>query len=277
MVTTFFLSPVMLTWLLLSFTPAAFSAKIYLCGDSTMAKSPNNVIQGPFMAFQHIRSSVPNLFIGWGEKIQPFVNIPIVNKAIGGRSARSYTVEGRFKAVAELVTAGDIVVIEFGHNDGGSLSKNDNGRTDCPGAGSETCKSTYNGKAVTVKTFQAYLTEAGNLFAAKGAKVVFSSMTPNNIWEGGSGAYTASRFTDSANAAAKAVGKGSTFVDHGLYTAKAYKALGATKVNAMYPQDHTHTNDAGAKVVAEAFAKAVLSAKDANLLQYMKSQEAGTY
>lgn len=165
------------------------------------------------------------------------------------------------------------MIIEFGHNDGGSLSKADNGRTVCAGAGSETCKSTFKGQAVVVKTFPAYLTEAGKAFAAKGAKVIFSSMTPNNIWEGGSGAYTPSRFTEYANQSAIAVGQGSTFVDHGLYTAKAYKALGAAKVNAVYPQDHTHTNDAGAKIVAEAFVKAVLCAQDPNLMPYMKSQE----
>lgn len=99
-------------------------------------------------------------------------------------------------------------------------------------------------------------------------------MTPNNIWEGGVGTYTAGRFSEYAKASAKAVGQGSTFVDHGLYTAKAYQALGAAKVNALYPVDHTHTNDAGAVVVAEAFAKAVLCAQDPNLLPFMKSHTA---
>jgi rhamnogalacturonan acetylesterase len=199
------------------------------------------------------------------------MDLAVINKAIGGRSARSYTVEGRFKAIAEVITSGDIVVIEFGHNDGGSLST-DNGRTDCPGAGAQTCQSKYKGETLTVKTFPTYLTDAGNMFAAKGAKVVFSSMTPNNIWESGSGAYTSSRFTDYAKACAAAVGKGATFVDHGTYVAKAYKSLGKAKVDAMYPQDHTHTDDKGAQVVAEAFVKAVLCAKDANLADHVKSK-----
>jgi hypothetical protein len=45
MVTTLFWPTTSLTWLLLFFAPAALSAKIYLAGDSTMAKG-NGVIQG---------------------------------------------------------------------------------------------------------------------------------------------------------------------------------------------------------------------------------------
>jgi rhamnogalacturonan acetylesterase len=79
---------------------AARAPTLYLCGDSTMAKG-NGVIDG------------------WGQYINKYVNIGVVNKAIGGRSARSYWNEGRFQEVANLVKSGDIVVIEFGHNDGG--------------------------------------------------------------------------------------------------------------------------------------------------------------
>ena len=37
------------------------------------------------------------------------------------------------------------MIIVFGHNDGGSLSTSDNGRTDCSGTGSETCSTVYDG------------------------------------------------------------------------------------------------------------------------------------
>jgi lysophospholipase L1-like esterase len=43
-----------------------------------------------------------------------------VNDAIAGRSARSYTREGRFNNIAGVLKAGDWVIIEFGHNDGGA-------------------------------------------------------------------------------------------------------------------------------------------------------------
>jgi rhamnogalacturonan acetylesterase len=102
------------------------ASKVYLCGDSTMTRNSGNIQ-------------------GWGEYLQyslPSTNFVVVNKAIGGRSARSFTREGRFDEVVGLLQPGDWVVIEFGHNDGGSLS-NDNGRSDCFGDGTETCKTVY--------------------------------------------------------------------------------------------------------------------------------------
>jgi rhamnogalacturonan acetylesterase len=182
-----------------------------------------------------------------------------VNKALGGRSARSYTVEGRFQTLIDTVQPNDIVIIEFGHNDGGSLSK-DNGRTACPGAGSETCKSTYNGQQVTVLTYPAYLTNAGKALIAKGAKVIVSSPTPNNPWEGGSFSYAPGRFTTYSKAVAEALGENAMFVDHGSYTASIFKTLGKAKVDAMFPNDHTHTSPQGADTVSGAFVKAVLCA-----------------
>lgn len=91
------------------------------------------------------------------------MSIPVANHAIAGRSARSYTREGRFDNIAAQVRAGDWVVIEFGHNDGGSLSSSDNGRTDCPGSGSETCQTTYNGVSETVHTFKFVLPHPAKL------------------------------------------------------------------------------------------------------------------
>lgn len=73
---------------------------------------------------------------GWGQYLQysfSTTSAVVENHAIAGRSARSYTREGRFAALAALVKPGDWVVIEFGHNDGGSPlpPSQDNGRSDC--------------------------------------------------------------------------------------------------------------------------------------------------
>ncbi len=60
------------------------------------------------------------------------MSLTVVNRAIAGRSARSYTDEGRFTTLINTVKSGDFVVIEFGHNDGQSGSV-DNGRQDAFG------------------------------------------------------------------------------------------------------------------------------------------------
>lgn len=180
----------------------------------------------------------------------------MTNKAIAGRSARSYTNEGRFTELVNLVQRDDIVIIEFGHNDGGSPnSASDNGRSDCPGTGNEVCRSGKTGE--TVYTFNRYVEDATRKLIAKGARVIVSSQTPNNQWEGGSYNGAASRFVGYAASAAKNVGTGASYVDHFAAVGAMFLKLGSAKTNALYPTDHTHTSPAGADLVAQAFVQAV--------------------
>ncbi|KAI1338143.1 SGNH hydrolase-type esterase domain-containing protein [Xylariaceae sp. FL0016] len=220
---------------------SAAAVAVYLAGDSTMAKNGGG--SGTDGWGQYLQYSLPSSHV-------------VSNKAIGGRSARSYTREGRFQAIAEVVKAGDWVVIEFGHNDGGSLGANDNGRTDCFGDGAQTCSTTYNGASETVLTYPAYYENAARLFLDKGAKVIMSSPTPNNICESGSCSWGPYRFDYYAWLAAKQVGgtaAGVYFVPHGQYASQAMISLGAATVNAHYPNDHTHTDPYMANVMAGSF------------------------
>ena len=110
-------------------TATAANPTIYLAGDSTMTAAGNN-----------------DGTAGWGVFLGNFTSLAVFNDAIAGRSARSFTREGRFTAMATRVKAGDFVVVEFGHNDGGSLTPTDNGRTDCSPVNNNyatTCSTTY--------------------------------------------------------------------------------------------------------------------------------------
>ncbi|KAJ7061464.1 SGNH hydrolase-type esterase domain-containing protein [Mycena amicta] len=220
---------------------ASAAATVYLAGDSTMAPNGNNDGTN-----------------GWGKFLPDYESLTVVNNAIAGRSARSFTVEGRFTAMAANVKAGDYVVIEFGHNDGGAPTPTDNGRSDCPvgAAGYATvCPVVVNGVTQNILTYEAYLVNAAKLFQSKGANVIISSATPDNTWETGVFVYTPSRFVQYCQDAATATG--ATFVDHGLFTAALYKNMGAAVVDSYYPNDHTHTSPAGATVVARAFVLAL--------------------
>jgi len=128
----------------------------------------------------------------------------------------------------------------------------------------ETCS----GVTETVLTFPAYLQNAGKAIMAKGGKVIMSSQTPNNPWEGGSFSYTGNRFVTYAELAASRIG--ATYVDHGQYTANRWQSLGLTTTNSYFPSDHTHTNAKGADVVQAAFVKAVLCACNP-LATYLKN------
>jgi lysophospholipase L1-like esterase len=83
---------------------AAPIVTIYLAGDSTMAPKENN--------------KRPET--GWGEALQPCFSssgVRVVNRAVNGRSTKSFIAEGRWKAIVDSLKPGDYVVIQFGHND----------------------------------------------------------------------------------------------------------------------------------------------------------------
>jgi len=77
---------------------------VYTIGDSTMANKKD-----PDRNPEH----------GWAQVLQPFFkdNIVIENKAINGRSTKSFINEKRWDSIYKKLKKGDYVFIEFGHND----------------------------------------------------------------------------------------------------------------------------------------------------------------
>jgi DNA sulfur modification protein DndE len=77
---------------------------VWLVGDSTMApKQPDKRPE-----------------TGWGEALQACFDsseVRIANRAVNGRSTRSFVAEGRWKAILDSLHSGDYVFIQFGHND----------------------------------------------------------------------------------------------------------------------------------------------------------------
>ena len=77
---------------------------VWLAGDSTMAqKQPDKRPE-----------------TGWGEALQPCFDstqVRIANRAMNGRSTRSFVAEGRWQAIVDSLRPGDFVFIQFGHND----------------------------------------------------------------------------------------------------------------------------------------------------------------
>ncbi len=76
---------------------------LFLAGDSTMADKPN---------LAHPER-------GWGQLFRELARPPlrIENRAVNGRSTKSFRAEGRWDAIVEALSPGDWVVIQFGHND----------------------------------------------------------------------------------------------------------------------------------------------------------------
>ncbi len=92
-----------LSLILLSLTTSQQTTIIYIIGDSTAAnKSPK--------AFPET---------GWGMELQSFFDteVKVDNRAMNGRSTKSFINEKRWESVLTTLKAGDYVLIEFGHND----------------------------------------------------------------------------------------------------------------------------------------------------------------
>jgi lysophospholipase L1-like esterase/mannose-6-phosphate isomerase-like protein (cupin superfamily) len=92
-------------WLLLCAGVAcAEPQRVFIAGDSTAAD------YGPERAPQ----------AGWGQALQSYLDPAawqVRNHANGGRSARSFIAEGRLDAIAKDLRRGDVLLIQFGHND----------------------------------------------------------------------------------------------------------------------------------------------------------------
>lgn len=95
----------LLLLLLLSSTAAhAAPVRLFIAGDSTAAE------YGPERAPQ----------AGWGQMLQSYLDparIEVHNHAKGGRSTRSFIDEGRLDPIAAELRRGDVLLIQFGHND----------------------------------------------------------------------------------------------------------------------------------------------------------------
>ncbi len=76
----------------------------YLAGDSTMADYPPERL--PMQ--------------GWGAKLSLFLEKEacVVNEAACGRSSKSFVDEGRLDRILRVIGEGDVLLIQFGHNDG---------------------------------------------------------------------------------------------------------------------------------------------------------------
>lgn len=76
---------------------------VFTIGDSTMANKKAEV--------------APET--GWCQVFPEFLDqtVEIKNRAVNGRSSKSFIAEGRWKAVLDSLKTGDYVFIQFGHND----------------------------------------------------------------------------------------------------------------------------------------------------------------
>jgi lysophospholipase L1-like esterase len=76
---------------------------VYICGDSTVQT--------------YRESYAPQQ--GWGQNIQKYFtgDVLFVNKAIAGRSSKSFIADGRLDEIINVIKPNDYLFVQFGHND----------------------------------------------------------------------------------------------------------------------------------------------------------------
>ena len=79
---------------------------VYVCGDSTAASYKPE--EAPIT--------------GWGQVLSEYLpGVRVENRAMGGRSTKSFLSEGRLQRIETEIQLGDLLLIQFSHNDENDL------------------------------------------------------------------------------------------------------------------------------------------------------------
>ena len=222
--------------------------KVWIIGDSTVADyslEPD---------YQTKRYPI----MGWGQVFQSFMSsdslhmvrhiiktdsVIVDDRARGGRSTRSFFEEGRWSEIYSSLKPGDVVMIQFGHNDA-SVSKGER-YTSLPG-------------------YKEFLRLYVNQSREKGATpVLITPVARNYPWEGGKLGNTHGDYPDGMRAVANELGvylidlsalSMEFFTDQGQdYVTTTYFMNFPPGLYEAYPEgskDNTHFQPAGAVAVA---------------------------
>lgn len=212
---------------------------LYLVGDSTVRNGRGDGANGQW---------------GWGEPLVDYFDaskMNVVNRALGGRSSRTYITEGRWDELLAMLKPGDFVIFQWGHNDSGPLDDPARARGTLPGAGEETREidNPITKKHEVVHTYGWYMRKYVTDTLAKGATPIVCSPIPRKIWEDGHVVRNKANYGGWARQIAEE--EKIAFVDLNEIIALRYDAMGEAQVEPLFADPHTHTSLAGAVLNAE--------------------------
>ena len=213
--------------LIVLLSPRAQPVTVWLAGDSTMAqKQPDKRPE-----------------TGWGEALQPCFDsteVRVANRAMNGRSTRSFVAEGRWRAIVDSLQPGDYVFVQFGHND----------------------EKVGTGNYSSPDDYRANLVRFVDEVRAKGAHPVLFTPVVRRRFDGERLVDTHGRYPDAARAAARE--RDVPLVDMTRASAELVERMGPDSSRALwlhlepgahanYPagvRDDTHFNPRGAQRMA---------------------------
>ena len=211
---------------------------LFLIGDSTVRNGRGDGSNGQW---------------GWGEPLFNHFDskkVNVVNRAVGGLSSRTFLTGGHWDRVLGMLKPGDVVIIQFGHNDSGALDDPARARGTIRGVGEETREidNPITKQREVVHSYGWYLRKYVADTKARGATPIICSLVPRKIWKNGKIVRNSEDYQVWAREVATAEMVG--FVDLNEMIARRYDALGPEKVDALFADEHTHTSRTGAELNA---------------------------
>lgn len=207
--------------------------------------------------------------LGWGDHFASYLDaarLNMANRAIAGRSSRTYVNEGHWADVLAQMKAGDFLLLQMGHNDGGDLG-GAKPRGSLKGVGEETqavpqTAGPLAGQTEVVHTYGWYLRTMIDQAKAKGVQPMLLTLTVRNIWTPAQDGKPHIERDMGYNAAIAEVAAQEhvPVIDMGSREADRLEALGPERTAALFPKDHTHTSAEGAVYAARAVADALAAA-----------------
>ena len=232
---------------------------VFLCGDSTGKNEDNK----------------PDGMWGWGSQAYTIFDANkcvFQNQAKAGRSTRTYIDEGRWEEVYNSLEKGDVVLIQFGHNDIGAIKEGKQRGVLATAKDSSAVYHMENSNLYKViYSYGWYLKKMIRDAQEKGAYPVLLSLTPRNEWHEGNGhsrgfvypvnekagKFYIERRNETYGSWCRQVARetGCEFIDVHNITADALDKLGQKKAALYFKNDHTHTSLKGAQLNAQSVAK----------------------
>ncbi|MDE3198973.1 MAG: GDSL family lipase, partial [Acidobacteriota bacterium] len=206
---------------------------LFLIGDSTVRNGRGDGVDGPGQW-------------GWGDPLAAYFDpakINVVNRAVGGTGVQSFMAQGYWDMVLAMLKPGDVVIMQFGHNDNGP-------KAPLRGTGDQTeMRQGAGGASETEHTWGWYLRKYIADARAKGAIPIVCTLIPRNTWQGSRVARQRDQHADWARAVAAA--ERAPLLDLNEHIAAVYDGMGEARVAPLFADGKVHTSKEGAELNAQ--------------------------
>lgn len=237
--------------------------KLWIIGDSTVRNGGGKGDNGQW---------------GWGDRIGQYFDpekIEVVNRAIGGRSSRTYQTDGRWDAILKEAHPGDFVLMQFGHNDPGAVNDDTRARGTLRGIGEETeeIDNLLTKKHEVVHTFGWYMRRF--IRDAKAARMnpIVCSYVPRCPRPGQPWPVTLEPTSYRLWAQQVAQQEGAAYVDLFGLVIREHAKLTPEEIKSRFfcDADYTHSNLAGAELNAAKVVEGIRGLGNHSLADYLKN------